>query len=443
MDTDVDLPYRQDISACLDTAPAAGPQRLSLRAFEDLLTALQGPLLGVRRAWESDAWPFLRLPEARDDLRHLEPIAARYRARFPDVVVLGTGGSSLGGKALYQMSRPKSRRAHDGPVLHIAANIDPFNFDALFARLDPARVGVVAVSKSGATVETLMQLLSILPQFRSRVGDAALRDHILLVTAPGDTPLRRLGQRFGLPILDHHPDIGGRYSVLSVVGMLPAMIAGLDAIAIRSGAEEVLRQALTAPHPRACAAAVGAAAAVGLCRNRGTASAVMLAYSDQLGSLARWHRQLWAESLGKNGQGTTPIYGVGPVDQHSQLQLWLDGPPDKMFTILGSDASGGAPIGADLTDADPALAFMAGKTLGMLMAASQRTTTESLIRAGRPVRLMQLERIDEAAMGALMMHFMLETVLAAALLNVNPFDQPAVEEGKILTRRYMRDSCPS
>jgi glucose-6-phosphate isomerase len=249
-----------------------------------------------------------------------------------------------------------------------------------------------------------------------------------------------LGARFGLPVLDHDPKVGGRYSVLSVVGMLPTMIAGLDAAAVRAGAQAVLRQALDpSASARDLPPALGAAVAVGLARSRGVGATVMLAYSDRLGSLARWYRQLWAESLGKKGQGTTPIYGTGPVDQHSQLQLWLDGPSDKMFTVLGGpQEAGGAALDADLID-DPSLGYMAGRTLGDLMDASRRATAETLAARGRPVRRIDMARIDESSMGALMMHFMLETVLAADLLQVDPFDQPAVEDGKVLIRRYLHE----
>ncbi|MBP5858303.1 glucose-6-phosphate isomerase [Marivibrio halodurans] len=430
--------YRQSVDQCL--AETIGEGGLSASALDRLCADLDPVLEGLRRRMrEADtALPFLDLARARTDLDALEDRAAHYRESFTDVLVLGTGGSSLGGSALYEMAS----REHDSglPKLHIVTNVDPMIFERMVNRFDFTRTGVIVISKSGGTTETMMQFMAILPIIRAQVGDAGLAGRITLITEPGPRPLRALGERFGLPVLDHDPRIGGRYSVLSLVGMLPTMIAGLDAGAVRAGAATILEDTLS-PGRRARESdpALGAAISVGLQRERGVGASVMLAYSDRLGSLARWYRQLWAESLGKNGQGTTPIYGTGPVDQHSQLQLWLDGPADKMFTVMGGpNEATGVRLDPDLI-VDPSIAYMGGRTLGDLMEASRRATTETLANHGRPVRRIDMRRIDEASMGALMMHFMLETVLAAALLDVDPFDQPAVESGKVLIRRYLRE----
>ncbi|MEQ8603141.1 MAG: glucose-6-phosphate isomerase [Marivibrio sp.] len=428
--------YRQDVAACLERS--VGPGGLAQASLNRLLGELDGALERLRGRFEAGELPFLGLARRNEDLQAIAGRAADYRARFKEVLVLGTGGSSLGGRALYEMAA--SEHLGGRPALHIITNVDPFVFERMIRRFDFRETGVIVISKSGGTTETMMQFLTVLPLMRAQIGDAKLGEHVTLITEPGPRPLRELGARFALPVLDHDPKVGGRYSVLSVVGMLPTLIAGLDAAAVRVGADDVLTQAL-APHarPAALAPALGAAISVGLQRERGVGASVMLAYSDRLGSLARWYRQLWAESLGKNGQGTTPIYGTGPVDQHSQLQLWLDGPADKMFTVLGgpNEAIGEA-LDPDLI-AHEDLDYMAGRTLGDLMDASRRATAQTLAARGRPVRHIDMLRIDEASMGALMMHFMLETVLAADLLGVDPFDQPAVERGKVLTRRYLKE----
>ena len=151
----------------------------------------------------------------------------------------------------------------------------------------------------------------------------------------------------------------------------------------------------------------------------------------------RWYVQLWAESLGKDGKGTTPIAALGPVDQHSQLQLYIAGPRDKLFTVVTVASAGQGPrMAADLAQLAGEPDF-AGKTIGDLAAAEGRATAETLARNGCPVRTMHLERLDEAVLGELLMHFMLETIIAARLLGVDPFDQPAVEEGKVLAKRYL------
>jgi glucose-6-phosphate isomerase len=167
-------------------------------------------------------------------------------------------------------------------------------------------------------------------------------------------------------------------------------------------------------------------------------------YVSRLDAFGLWYRQLWAESLGKDGTGTTPINALGPVDQHSQLQLYLAGPRDKLFTLIQL-ASAGSGAKIELAAAGPgaagedALAPLAGRRLGDLLDAMARATAETLVRNGHPLRLIRLARLDEEVIGALFMHFMLETIVAAGLLGVNPFDQPAVEESKVLARQYLAE----
>jgi glucose-6-phosphate isomerase len=186
-----------------------------------------------------------------------------------------------------------------------------------------------------------------------------------------------------------------------------------------------------------CPPALGAALSIALAKSRRIGTTVLMPYVDRLGFLGFWYRQLWAESLGKNGEGTTPVRAVGTVDQHSQLQLYLDGPHDKMFTLLLADVVGaGRSVPAALVN-EQDLAYLAGRTMGDLLDAEGRATSETLIRNRRPTRIMRIARVDEGVLGALMMHFMLETIIAAHLLSVDAFDQPAVEEGKVLTRTYL------
>lgn len=430
--------YTHDVRDCLSVQ--IGPNGLSMDEMQALLVRSKSALKTLRADYEAGRYPFLSLPEQTSDLGPLTEIAAQYRHRFDDVVILGTGGSSLGSRALYEMADTDQGAQQGAPRLHIVTNVDPFVWERMIRQLDYRRTGIVVISKSGGTTETMMQFLSLLPVVLEQLEVGDLPRMVTVITEPGDNPLRGLAERYALPVLDHDPEVGGRYSVLSLVGMLPTLIAGLDAAATRRGAADVLMRTLaSADDPSACPPAVGALVSVGLHHHRGMGTTVMLAYSDRLGSLARWYRQLWAESLGKKGEGTTPVYATGPVDQHSQLQLWLDGPADKMFTVLGGpNDHAGAGIDAAFAK-DPRLGYMRGRTMGDLMEASRVATAETLAAQGRPVRRIDMTQIDESSMGALMMHFMLETVLAAYLINVDPFDQPAVEHGKVLIRRYLAD----
>ncbi|HKW53324.1 MAG TPA: glucose-6-phosphate isomerase, partial [Stellaceae bacterium] len=185
--------------------------------------------------------------------------------------------------------------------------------------------------------------------------------------------------------------------------------------------------------------ALGAALSVALNERRGIGTSVLMPYVDRLAFFGLWFRQLWAESLGKGGKGTTPVRAMGAIDQHSQLQLYLAGPADKMFTLITlAIAAQGERMRPDLTD-DRDLAYLAGRSMGDLLDAEQRATATSLVRNGRPTRRLELERLDEQNLGGLLMHFMLETIIAADLLGVDAFDQPAVEEGKVLARQYLRE----
>ncbi len=423
--------YDHATETCFQAAIGAGG--LGQPEFEAALRRTAPALDELRALRQTGGLPLLALPAARDDLPRLEALAGRYREAFEQIVVLGTGGSSLGGRALAALAGEDH-----APRLRFMDNIDPRSFADLFAGLTAERAGFLVISKSGATAETLTQYLLCRRWMADRLAGRRLAEHFTVIAEPGDNPLRRLARADGIETLDHDPGLGGRYSALSLVGLLPALVAGLDAAAIRGGAAAALDRAW-ASDPADSPPAVGAAIAAALAEHRGVATTVLMPYADRLEPFARWFRQLWAESLGKAGQGTTPVAALGAVDQHSQLQLYLDGPRDKMFTLVILDRAGEGERMEGAAARDPALGYLEGRTMGDLMAAEQRATAETLTRNGRPLRLFRLARLDEQAMGAMMMHFMLETIIAGRLLGVDPFDQPAVEEGKRLARTYLED----
>ncbi len=359
----------------------------------------------------------------QDDLTALKRIADDFRGRFDDVVLVGIGGSGLSARALAAVTPVGACR------LHVMANLQPGRLDAVLGAVDLNRTGFLFISKSGSTVEVMAQALIILPRLEAVVGRGAVADRVRGIAVQGDNPLRVLAECWGFPVSEHPPEVAGRYSVLTLVGMLPALILGLDVTAIRQGAASVLA---------ASEVAETAALMAGFYRT-GRSISVMLAYDERLSWFTRWYAQLWAESLGKAGTGMTPVTALGPVDQHSQLQLYLDGPADKIFTILVPHSEGtGLEIALDQVTGIDALDYLGGRSVGDIVAASARATVETLVARQRPVRLVVLPIIDEAAMGGLFMHFMLETILTADLLGVDPFDQPAVDAGKVRARDYLR-----
>jgi len=408
--------------------------------FDAALARTADALGALRRHHADRSLSLLRLPEKRDDLSPILGYARLLNENTTDVVFLGTGGSSLGGQTLAQLAghAVPALGSLRKPRLHFIDNLDPGTFGAALEQLPLASTRFVAISKSGGTAETLMQIAAVLAALQAAKCNP--HDHFIGISEPVKPDkangLRDLLKPHDVPILDHDPGVGGRFSVLSNVGLLPAAVCGLDIGAIRAGAGAALAPVLDSKKPQDVPAAVGAALSIAI----GKPITVMMAYADRLDRFTKWFVQLWAESLGKDGKGTTPIAALGPVDQHSQLQLYIAGPRDKLFTILTVGSAGRGPrIDAALAERahEPGLG---GKTVGDLVAAQGRATAETLAKNGCPVRTIHLDKLDEAALGELLMHFMLETIIAAHLLGVDPFDQPAVEEGKVLAKKYLASS---
>ncbi len=433
------MTYQQLIECCL--ADTIGEGGLSATSLARLLEAA-GPILAKLAAAGADgSLPFLTAPRLSEDLEACGEISRSFRDTCAEVLVLGTGGSSLGGQSLYALTDRGFGPAVGAPRLRFLDNVDPDSFEALLDHLDFAETGVLAVSKSGGTAETLAQLLVILPRLEAALGRDGVARRLAVITEPGGGQLGALADAYGCARLPHDPDLGGRFSVFSAVGALPAMIAGLDAEAFRAGACEVLDASLGAATAGDAPPALGAAIAVGLSQDRRVTQNVLMSYVDRLATFALWHRQLWAESLGKDGLGLTPIVARGATDQHSQLQLYLAGPQDKLFTLVRLETTGlGPQIEPERADS-AGLGYLGGRSLGDLLDAMARATADTLAGNGRPVRQFRLRELGEYQLGALMMHFMLETVIAADLLGVDPFDQPAVEEGKRLARDYLQTAA--
>jgi glucose-6-phosphate isomerase len=433
------MPVVQSVEKAL--SGAVGLHGLPDETFHEKLSALKPALAELRQWHESGRLPLLRYPARLDDLPTIHAAAERLARGASDVLVLGTGGSSLGAQCLAQLADwgvPGLELLRGPPRMHFLDNLDPLTMEALLAKLPMATTHTFAVSKSGGTGETLMQTIAVLDAYR-RAG-VEPGEHVIGLSEPR-VPGRRNGLRdllepVGAIFLDHDPGVGGRYSVLTNVGLVPAAVLGIDGAAIRAGAAEALEPVLDGQPPADVPAAVGAALAA-TAADAGRNVTVMMAYADRLDRFTAWYVQLWGESLGKDGRGTTPLRALGPVDQHSQLQLFLGGPSDKLFTILTTNVMGRGPR----MDAASAKAAgepdLADKTIGDLVAAQGRATADTLVKNGRPVRELHIGKLDARSLGWLLMHFMLETILTAKLFGVDAFDQPAVEEGKILAKRYL------
>lgn len=431
---------KQSIELAL--AKNVGDAGIPETALEAALSVTETGLKRLREEEKSGKLPLLTLPDDVDDLPAVEKAAAWLREGASDVVFLGTGGSSLGGQTLAQLRDfmvPGLGRFAEKPRVHFFDNLDPATFAAVLDAIPLKTTRFASISKSGGTGETLMQTIAVM----TKLSDAglAIGEHVMGLSEPrregGKNALRDLLEPEHCSFLEHHTGIGGRYSVLTNVGLLPAAVLGLDIHAVRKGAASVyapIRAGNVAAKdiPVALGAALSTAAAL-----ENKAITVMMGYADRLERFARWWVQLWAESLGKDGKGSQPVAAIGPVDQHSQMQLYLAGPDDKIFTIITVDCAGKGPKMDKALSERAGEPDFAGRTIGDLVAAQGRATADTLAKNARPTRQIHLAKLDEETMGAMLMHFMLETILTGYAMGIDPYDQPAVEEGKILAKQYL------
>lgn len=433
----------QSLDLTLKTAIGAGG--LEQAALDTAIADMGAALTRLRGEAKKQSLALLGLPAATDDIKPVKQAAARLRKGASDVVFLGTGGSSLGGQALAQLADygvPGLGRFAPEPRVHFLDNLDPETFTAILKRLPLATTRFVSVSKSGGTGETLTQTIAVIAALRKAGLGDAVGAHFQGLSEPlkpgGKNALRALLEPFGVPFLEHHTGVGGRYSVLTNCGLLPAAVLGLNIDKIRAGAAEALSPVLSSKGVAAVPAALGASLNLAAMRS-GKGIAVLMPYADRLALVTRWWVQLWAESLGKGGQGSQPVAALGPVDQHSQQQLYLAGPRDKLFTVLTLSVKGKGPL------VDAKLAKQAGepglgsKRIGDLVAAQGLAMIDTFAKNGCAVRRLHIEKLDEASLGEILMHFMLETILTGYAMGIDPFDQPAVEEAKLLAKSYLAE----
>ena len=416
-----------------DTIGKNGVSKEEIQALSPKLDELRQQI----KAWQvSDTVNFLNLPE-KVELEDIERLGQEYSRNFKRTLVFGIGGSSLGGEML---SRTLGYRSHSNQV-DFYDNVDPGTFSEVYdARWSETLCMVI--SKSGNTAETLSQFLTVLPHMERYLGEDGARDHTVIITENKDGALYKIAQQLGIKVIPH-PPIGGRFSVLSVVGLLPAYISGVDISGVLEGARSMVKRCTLDDMVENPAFFNGAAQF--LHSEKGRNISVFMPYADNLRLVVNWYRQLWAESLGKidengNHKGMSPIENHGVTDQHSQLQLMLEGPDDKQVTFLAHPGvkHRGKRIPMRFQEL-PAVALLAGHTMGELFLSELMGTRETLSRHGRPNRTFSLHDRDAYAIGELIMLLEMETIVVAELMGINAFDQPAVEENKVLIQHYLND----
>lgn len=422
-----------------------GDHGLSAGVIDRLTRRYSAVQAEVATRREGGEYGFYALADQAETVAQIETFAEGLGQAHEDVIVLGIGGSALGTKALLGALRgPGWNEWNDEareyyPRLHVLDNIDPSVVHNLLQRVDPRRALVNVISKSGNTAETLAQYLVVRAWLEDALGEAATR-HLVFTTDPVSGALREIATRESIATLDVPPSVGGRFSVLSPVGLLPLALVGIDIAALLSGAAQAIDQA-TAAELEHNQAALFAGLMWAADTTAGSRIQVLMPYSDRLREFGAWFCQLWAESLGKklDRQGTvvhagpTPLAAVGATDQHSLVQLLMEGPYDKVVSFITVDDPGcDVPI-PDSPDLPEAAAYLAGHTLGGLLDAEYQATARALAGAGRMNLTLSLPDLAPATVGELVMFFQLAVGYAGVWYGVDPFDQPGVELGKRLT----------
>lgn len=428
-------------------AEVIGDSGLTDTDLEAIREALVLAAKNVETQYDKGELSFMGLPFAVEEARKCQELASSLKG-FTNLVVLGIGGSALGTRAVFTALKHINHNAmtagkRGGMRLFVADNVDPESFMALLDSLDIRQTVFNVISKSGATAETMSQFLIIYDRLKRDLGKTTLKEHLVVTTDPTGGVLRKIVDEQGLMSLPVPPGVGGRFSVMTSVGLLPLAAAGVDIQDFMAGAGACQKEPVTEvmKHP----AYVFAGLNWYLTTRKKKPSLVMMPYADSLGPLADWFGQLWNESLGKaqllNGRSTasgqTSIRAVGATDQHSQLQLYMEGPRDKAVCFLRVESFRQDVNIPRIFAEYPELAYLGGSTLGQLINHEQRGTARALAQNKRPNYTLSLPQVTAGTIGYLMHMLEMATVISGALYKINPLNQPGVELGKKYTYGLM------
>ena len=365
------------------------------------------------------------------------------RKNFDNFVVLGIGGSALGPIAVYQAlchlhHNELPKKVRKSPKFYVEDNVDPERMNALFDIIDPAKTMFNVITKSGATSETMSQYLIVTDILKEKLGDN-YKNNIIATTSAKSGNLIKIAKAEGFKTFYIPDGVGGRFSELCPVGLLPAAVLGIDIKGLLSGAEfmdKTCNKSAASKNP-----ALMAAVLQNIAMKKGCNISVMMPYADSLKYMADWYCQLWGESLGKAkdldgntvNAGQTPVKSLGVTDQHSQVQLYTEGPFDKVVTFIAVEAFRSELLIPDGAEEYPNVNFLCGATLGKLLNTEREATEYALMKSGRLNNTIILPEVNAFTIGQLLYFYQLQTAYEGALLNIDTYNQPGVEEGKNAT----------
>jgi len=422
---------------------------ITLAQLKDLAKKTEALISWLNKERKDGKTPYRDLPFRAEISQQVKKLVAEIKDECEIVVVFGIGGSVLGNIATETALNPYFYNIDDrqrrGPRFFVFDNIDPVQFgsfmDWIEDKLDKTVFNVI--SKRGDTAETMSQFMIIRRMFLEKFGFDGYKERVVVTTGAKKGLLRRIADTDKLRSLEIPDGVGGRFSVLSAVGLFSAAMCGIDIDALLGGARDMDARVSREDffkNPAAIIAAINY-----YFYNQGKKISVMMPYSYHLKDLADWYRQLWAESLGKAEDlkgnevhiGPTPVKALGATDQHSQIQLYREGPNDKLFTFLQVDD-----FGTDLTigpapDCAPELKYLAGKKLNALLNNEKKATEYALLESKRPCLTVLFDKVDAYTVGQFIYLYEVTTSFAGALFGINPYDQPAVALGKAATFALM------
>jgi glucose-6-phosphate isomerase len=402
--------------------------------FENIITTKNFNFNDFDALKESFSY-FFNLPQESKFQLEWEKIKPILKEKLPIVdtfIQLGIGGSSLGSETLVNALGEIHNKK-----FYFLDNIDPDYIMPILNSIDPNKTLFYVVTKSGTTMETISQFIFIYNWLLKKLDNPQkVKNHFVFCTDPNKGDLKELANLWNIPCFEIPENLGGRFSVLSAVGLFPALMSGIDPFKLLEGANLVREDFLNScKEGKIHKLIILANEIITHYQKHNRRITVFMPYSQKLKTLSFWFTQLWAESLGKNNLGLTPLPAVGPTDQHSILQLLCDGPDDKVIGLIKIEGFNNV---LDLNWNGPKLnsfELLSGITLNQLLDSEEYATKQVLLSKGRPLFEILLPRLNETTLGELLFSLELLTAITGYLLKINPYDQPGVEEGKILTKK--------
>lgn len=387
------------------------------------LKAEGGKIGGFLKSFEARDQGFPLLPKLRGPVLAVKELAEKLKGRFKDIVVLGIGGSALGITCVRDALKGPLWNFHGKPRLFVLDNLDTVG--ELEKVIDPDKTLFIVISKSGTTPETMAQYF----YFKQKVS----KENFVFITDGKSGELRAMGKEYGIPMLEIPENVGGRFSVLTPVGLFPAAMIGVDIEEMLRGAEAMAKSFNETDFDENPAFQFAAVQYL-LEWKYGVHITVMMPYSTRLYTLADWYRQLLAESIGKEGKGLTPVRALGVTDQHSQLQLYNEGPKDKLIVFVEVEKESSPQIPKVERKA---LAYLSGLSFHKLMNTEKRGTEQALTEYKKPNLTVSVPEVNEYELGQLFMFFEAGIAFLGEYYRINAFDQPGVELSKKLTKQLL------